>query len=95
VLDRREPDGTRRASPPAKHFVLRIEMPLRFLAYSLAQFVQFRAQTMPQRALGPKFVEQLLGFGKSLVRASSSAEQASPRTGNLLFSQQNNTSYIG
>jgi hypothetical protein len=60
----------------------------------MAQFVEFRAQTMPQRALGPQFRKQLLGLRKNLIAVVCAAEQASPRTRYLLFSKQSDTSYL-
>ena len=47
---------------------------------------------MAQRALGTQFFEQLLGLGKEFIGEVGAAEERSPRSRNLLFSQQNHTS---
>ena len=54
--------------------------PLGFLARSLTQFLQLRAQTMAQRAFQPEFSKQLFRFDKRFIATLAVAEQASPGT---------------
>ena len=49
---------------------------------------------MAQGAFGPQFVEQLLGLDKHLFAAHRTAKKPSPRTRNLLFSKQSDTSSV-
>jgi hypothetical protein len=63
----RRKSGRTESQPAGRRYVF--EPPLRFLLDPLAELFEFHAQTMAQRAFGPKLLEQELRLVKHLGRA--------------------------